>query len=211
MTEYKRIPAGKYGTSKAPGLEIIQYQGAKLQDDGSTRHGLLVKAISISKEQAEAAVKASANGSNLSDAVKAYMLEPEVPDGTQFLNVTFRPEWLTAEAVALAFNKETWVEFGAKPNLDATSNLKASITELAATFLSSEQIQQEQPLIDAYDKIVTQIRINLSTLLHLERAAGMPFTFDPDFEKFKGTKFSGRVTEKPGTGGRGPMFNVYVD
>jgi hypothetical protein len=209
MTEYKRIPAGKYGTQKMPGLEIIQFQGAKEQQDGSTRIGLLVKAIAISKEQAELAAKAATNG--LSEAAKAYLAEPEVPDGTQFLNITTRPEWLSPEAVGLAFKKETWAEFGAKPDPEKMSNLKAKLTEEAAVLLSSEQIQQETPLVEAYEKIVTQIRINLSTLLHLEKAAGMAFSFQPDYQKFAGVRFSGRVTEKEGKAGRGPMYNVYVD
>lgn len=202
---YQKLPAGKYSLESGSGLEIIKYTGGQPQQDGSVRHGLLVKAIGISKEQAEAALKAFNGASSIPEAVRAYALNPEKPEGTEFLNVVLHDHWANATGAALAFSKPKFAELKVQASPDDVKALQAALYEQAGTFLSSDQLTDGESLNEAYQGLITQIRINLGTLLRLQKLAELKPNFNPSAEQWQeltGVQFTGAVTAREGKNGK---------
>lgn len=210
--EYKSLPVGKYGTKDEPGLEIIKYTGGQAQDDGSVRHGLLVKAIDITHEQALEAAAAAKNAANLPKEVLKYILKPLPHEGTQFLNIVLHDNWANKTGAALSFGSKKLAELKITANPDDLKGLQAMLYETAGTFLSAEQLSDGDSLETEYQKLITQISVNLGVLLRLETLAGMPVNFNPSAEQWQklvGIAFTGEVTSSVGKNGK-TFYNVRV-
>ena len=191
-TDYKTLAAGDYGTSSAPGLEIIGYYPPKEPNkDGSLRHSFLVKAILPSRQQAELIAKAKSNGGGSNP----YLDEPDF-DGTTFLSVNLRNEWLQPALVAVAMGREQVVLASKKVDqaqLDAAQKyLLETATETATTFgdPTSEAVDE------AVEKLKQKIQIEVGTLYRLQKWAGVPEDEQADLKTLEGTQFSGSITER---------------
>ena len=196
QTEYKRLSAGDYGTSKVPGLEIIKYTGVKPNADGSVRHSFLVKALMPSREQSELILKASSNGKS-----NPYMEEPDT-EGTVFLSFNLRNEWLNPACVAVAMGRENVYLAEKKVDqaqLDAANKYLVEEATAAASALGSAD---EKAQDEALEKIKQQIQINVGTIFRLQTWAGKPEDEQADFSTLVGTKFSGKIVERPGNNGK---------
>ena len=176
--ERSALPVGKYGNSTTPELHIVHYNG--------------VKPTKTDDLNRHSFLVAGMNG----------------VAGTAFLAIQVKDAWLNPEAVSLAFGI-TAAELGTTEMKVAT--FRASFLEQAAARAVANNTPPEalqQATQTAYDNLLTQIRINVGTILRLQDWAGQPRNPQTDWQSLVGTEFAGSV-EAGLSGGTSDIKSVY--
>ena len=166
--DYVAIPEGNHGDGNAPALKVVQQFNPKTDTTGTDLHGYLVAFDNKDK------------------------------DGTAFLTIKTRPEWLAPEAVALAFGADT-----ATKMLTAGTITGETLAETQKYFIEAAENraiknntpddQLEKATQDNYDNTMIQIRINVGQIFRLQDWAGTQRSTDFDPAKLVGTRFSASV------------------
>jgi hypothetical protein len=108
-------------------------------------------------------------------------------EGTSFLALNLREEWTLPAAVAIAF--------GVEEKAVASGELtEEDIMDFKDKLLASVEGDSEK-----YDKLVTQIRINVGTIFRLQDWGGQERNAGADLLSLEGVKFSGKT--EPGFSG----------
>jgi hypothetical protein len=207
------LSPGTYGSSKEPGLKIIQYieKASKPDKSGAMRHSFLVSATRPSREAVEGFNQKNFDPTNPIDG-------PDF-EGTAFLAVTLHKMWLNPEAAALAFtensrNREGVVQAdhvaasiqAGETSAESIENARAYFRQLATDKVMAANTPTEsiEEAVDTqYKKELQQISIKLGEFLSLCDWANQPRNLNTDVRiAFLGCQFAGKVeTSTLGRGG----------
>jgi hypothetical protein len=156
------LPAGQYGTNTEPGLEVLSFIGSKETKSAGLKRHSFLVGAS--------------NGT----------------EGTAFLALQWKDDWLRDAAMALAFSKPEWA-----PQEEQDACLKAWYEEsvLASQAANVPPEEAEKWCEKHVDNIKTQIRINVGTLFRLQDWTGKERDPSVQLGALRGIQFSG-VIEK---------------
>lgn len=161
--ERKGLPAGTYGSNTLPGLKIVSYIGVK----ETKTAGLFRHSFLVAST--------------------------DTAEGTAFLPIQLRDEWLTEGSIDLAFDTK-----GEKKKVEESIRVTAqhlladqAVKKALANNTPSDQLETASEEI--FNDVLTQIRINIGTIWRLQDWAGVLRDPNTDKNSLVGVEFSGIV------------------
>jgi hypothetical protein len=180
------LPAGKYGTSKEPGLRIVKYLGSK----------------------------SSRNDAELVD--HGYLVAAEAEEGTAFMHLRVKSWWLHDAVYAIAFTSEKHnavaeVLAAGRVTQDEIDNARKVVETIAGGKVIAANTPPDmvdEATATAVKNLLTQIRIAIGEVFRLQEWKGIPRSLEFDPASFDGISFSG-VVEPGFTAGTSEVKSIY--
>lgn len=183
------LTPGRYGTTKAAGLKVLEYivnpKASRFADKDPElfMHSFLVAAT--------VAPKADGNGA-------ATAIPGDVPDGTAFLKLNSKEQWKDLRVVALAFGDPAVAAListngATQAEIDT---VKAYYQKLAADKVAAANTPAEEAeaaTTKAYENLLTQVRIAVGEVFRLQDWKGVPRNANFDPQDLVGIEFSGSI------------------
>lgn len=112
-------------------------------------------------------------------------------EGTCFFHINLRNEWLEDGALALAFSTPELATGDGEMNEARDTLMVLAASKAAANGSPADKLEADTAAI--YEKVLTQIRINVGTVFRLQDWAEKERDPHVDPQKLVGTEFSGTV------------------